>query len=79
MSPAAARADLAAYDALPPSLRAVLRALPANRSAESVLQALAEDMSEEQLLTVLAERSAEPAPQPDPCRHPRFGRRGYRP
>ena len=62
MTPAAARADLAAYDALPPPLRAVQRALPANRSAEAVLHALAEDMSEEQLLTMLAERSADPAP-----------------
>lgn len=62
MTPAAARADLAAYDALPPSLRAALRALPANRSAEAVLHALAEDMSEEQLLAALAERSAGSAP-----------------
>ena len=62
MTTAAARADLAAYDALPPSLRAALRTLPANRSAEALLQALAEDMSEEQLLTMLAERSSEPAP-----------------
>ena len=62
MTPAAARADLAAYDALPPSLRAALRTLPANRSAEAVLRALAEDMSEEQLLMMLAERLSEPAP-----------------
>ena len=39
----AAVADMAAYDALPPSLRAALTEAPENLSAEAVLTAVAED------------------------------------
>ena len=55
--PTAAQADMAAYDALPPSLRAVLIGAPENYSAEAVLVAVAEDgLGEADALALLALR-----------------------
>ena len=45
--PTGAKADMAAYDALPPKLRAALTDAPENYSAEAVLVAVAEDGLEE--------------------------------
>ena len=55
--PTTAKADMAAYDALPPSLRAVLTGAPENLSAEAVLTAVAEDgFAEADALALLAVR-----------------------
>jgi len=55
--PTTARADMAAYDALPPSLRAALTETPENLSAEAVLTAMAEDgLAEADALAVLVAR-----------------------
>lgn len=48
--------DLAAYDALPPRLRAALRASPDNVAAEAVLQAFIEDSGDEDEIALLLER-----------------------
>ncbi len=54
---------MAAYDALPPSLRAALTDAPDNYSAEAVLVAVAEDgLGEAEALALLASRE-NPAPQ----------------
>jgi len=48
---------MAAYDALPPSLRAALTETPENLSAEAVLTAMAEDgLAEADALAVLVAR-----------------------
>ena len=55
--PTTAEADMAAYDALPPGLRAALTAAPENYSAEAVLAAVAEDgLAEADALALLAAR-----------------------
>ena len=55
--PTTAEADMAAYDALPPSLRAALTETPENLSAEAVLTAMVEDgLAEADALVVLAAR-----------------------
>ncbi len=52
-----AEADMAAYDALPPGLRAALTSAPENYSAEAVLVAVAEDgLAEAEALALLAAR-----------------------
>ncbi len=52
-----AEADMAAYDALPPGLRAALTAASENYSAEAVLVAVAEDgLAEADALALLAAR-----------------------
>ncbi len=56
--PTTAAADMAAYDALPPGLRAALTAAAENFSAEAVLAAMAEDgLAEAQALALLAARA----------------------
>jgi hypothetical protein len=52
--------DLAAYDALPPRLRALLRRMPDNVAAEAVLQAFIDDSGDENELAALLERRATP-------------------
>lgn len=48
--------DLAAYDSLPPRLRAALRMLPDNIAAEAVLQAYIDDQGDEAEIVRLLER-----------------------
>ena len=55
--PTTAKADMAAYDALPPKLRAALNDAPENFSADAVLTAVAEDgLAEADALALLAAR-----------------------
>ena len=55
--PTTAKADMAAYDALPTRLRAALSDAPENLSAEAVLVAVAEDgLAEAEALALLADR-----------------------
>ena len=55
--PTTAKADMAAYDALPPGLRAALNDAPENLSAEAVLVAVEEDgLAETEALALLAAR-----------------------
>lgn len=55
--PTTAKADMAAYDALPPGLRAALTEASENYSAEAVLTAVAEDgLAEADALALLALR-----------------------
>ncbi len=55
--PTTAEADMTAFDALPPGLRAALTNAPDNYSAEAVLVAVAEDgLAEVEALALLAAR-----------------------
>ena len=55
--PTTAEADMAAYDALPPGVRAALAETPENLSAEAVLVAVEEDgLAETEALALLAAR-----------------------
>ncbi|MCY3753151.1 MAG: hypothetical protein OXG99_03565 [Alphaproteobacteria bacterium] len=55
--PTTAKADMAAYDALSPGLRAALNDAPENLSAEAVLVAVEEDgLAETEALALLAAR-----------------------
>ena len=55
--PTTAKADMAAYDALSPRLRAALTEAPENLSAEAVLTAVAEDgLAEADALALMMER-----------------------
>ncbi len=58
--PTTATADMAAYDALPPNLRAALTDAPKNYSAEAVLVAVVEDgLAEADALALLTLREEE--------------------